>query len=81
MARHAISASSGKKVTASAAGLPKQPTSSALASRPKTDEKKKNQQGRMNSEAMRKSDSQQHRQPTNSMGERNGFPQSMHSGI
>jgi hypothetical protein len=40
MARHAISASSGKKVTASAAGLPKQPTSSALATRPKTDEKK-----------------------------------------
>ncbi|QNJ11495.1 hypothetical protein SynM161_01374 [Synechococcus sp. M16.1] len=30
---------------------------------------------------MRKSDSQQHRQPTNSIGERNGFPQSMHSGI
>jgi len=30
----------GKKVTASAAGLPKQPTSSALATRPKTDEKK-----------------------------------------
>jgi len=40
MARHATSASSGKKVTASAAGLPKQPTSSALATRPKTDEKK-----------------------------------------
>ncbi|MCY4084940.1 MAG: hypothetical protein OXF80_08735 [Cyanobacteria bacterium MAG COS1_bin_9] len=29
-----------QKVTASAAGLPKQPTSSALATRPKTDEKK-----------------------------------------
>ncbi|QNI97414.1 hypothetical protein SynRS9902_01524 [Synechococcus sp. RS9902] len=30
---------------------------------------------------MRESDSQQHRQPTNSMGERNGFPQSMQSCI
>ena len=29
-----------QKVTASTAGLPKQPTSSALATKPKTDEKK-----------------------------------------